>query len=170
MGTHYKTCLEMLQQRKYSIINENEERILALKPDNNQLLVFFSQVPKFNVKTIQLYISEMNSKNINHAIIIYKNSVTSFTRKTINKSLALTFELFSQKDLQYNITKHRLQPHFERLSLKECENFKKKFGVKFGTMKKDDPIARFYYFNKGDVIKITRNQNREKTITYRIVK
>ena len=112
----------------------------------------------------------MNELEIFHSIIIYKDGVTSFTKKTIDQSLEMYFELFSVDDLQYNITKHELQPKFERLPEKEAIDFKKQFGLKFGIMKSDDPIALFYDYKKGDVIRITRNSSKTPYITYRIVK
>lgn len=170
MDVPYQTCLEMLQQRKYKITEkEDPTRILATKPDGKQMAVFFTDVPKFNVKNIQVYISIMNEMGIFHSIIVYKEGVTAFTRKAIMKSVEMKFELFAEEDLRYNITKHRLQPIFEKLPAKEAETFKKKFGVKFGVMRSDDPIARFYAYKRGDVIRVIRGAT-NKFITYRLVR
>ena len=76
-------------------------------------------------------------------------------------------ELFALEDLQYNITKHRLQPKFECLSDKDADDFKKKYGVKFGTLRLDRPIACFYDYKRGDVIRIIRSDG---YISYRIVR
>ena len=160
-------CLEMLNQRNYVIIENETDNIIALKPDGNQMIVFFSDTPKFNVKNIQIYINSMNELEIFHAIIVYKEGVTSFTKKAIEQSVEMKFELFAEEDLQYNITKHRLQPMFERLSEEEAHEFKKLHGTNFAIIRKDDPIAKFYYYQRGDIIKIIRKNN---YITYRIVK
>ena len=167
MQRAYDTCLEMLEQRNYEIIEPEDDRIIAQKPDNNQMVVFLSDAIKFNVKNIQMYITIMDELQIFHAIIVYKDSITAFTKKAIEQSLEMTFELFSLADLQYNITKHVLQPKFECLPTEDATKFKKTFGIKFATLRKDDPISRFYAYNKGDVIKITRPNN---YISYRIVK
>ena len=170
MDSSYQTCLEMIQQRGYKITEqEDSSRILATKPDGKPMAVFFTDVPKFNVKNVQVYISAMNDMGIYHAIIVYKDSVTAFTRKAVTKSLEMKLELFAEEDLQYNITKHRLQPAFEKLPAADAEEFKKKYGIKFGIMRSEDPIARFYDFNKGDVIRVTRGKTRN-FVTYRLVK
>jgi DNA-directed RNA polymerase I, II, and III subunit RPABC1 len=161
------TCLEILSQRDYTISDQDDDRIIAIKPDGNEMVVFFSDVPKFNVKNIQSYITSMDEMSIFHTIIVYKDGVTAFTRKAIEQSLEMTFELFSVDDLQYNITKHRLQPRFERLSEEEATKFKETYGVQFGTMKRDDPISNFYAYQRGDVIKVTRANG---YVNYRIVK
>ena len=171
MEIPYKTCLEMLRQREYKIVDqEDPTRIVAIKPDGKPMVVFFTEMPKFNVKSAQIYISLMNDMKIYHAVIVYKEGVTAFTRKAIMKSEELKFELFAEDDLRYNITKHRLQPVFERLSSDEAEIFKKEFGVKFGVMKSDDPIARFYAYANGDVIRVTRKTGLNKFVTYRLVR
>ena len=168
MERAYSICLEMLQQRSYDIDEQHADRITAIKPDGNLMIVFFADTPKFNVKNIQMYITIMDEMGIFHSIIVYKDGVTSFTRKAIEQSLEMTFELFSVEDLQYNITKHILQPSkFERIEEKEALEFKNLYGTKFGTLRSDDPISNFYAYQKGDVIKITRKNN---YVTYRIVK
>ena len=167
MQRAYDTCLEMLEQRNYEILDPEDDRITALKPDGTQVIVFLSDSAKFNVKNIQMYITIMDDLHIFHSIIIYKETITAFTKKAIEQSLEMTFELFSVEDLQYNITKHILQPKFECLPIVEAIQFKKKFGIRFPILRKDDPVSRFYAYNKGDVIKITRPNN---YISYRIVK
>jgi len=163
----YTICLEMLHQRGYSIIEEEETYIIALKPDGRQMAVFFHDTPKFGTKGMKETVSMMNDMDILHAIIIYKEDVTPFTKATLTRSEDRHFELFAIENLQYNITKHILQPIFERLNEKEAIEFKQRYGVKFGTLRIDRPIARFYDYNRGDVIRITR---KDGYISYRIVR
>ena len=167
MEQSYDICLEMLQQRKYIVREKDNSRILATKPDGLPMVVFFTDVPKFNVKNIQALITEMNKMGVFHAIVVYKD-ITPFTKKVTSKSEEL-FELFAEEDLKYNITKHNLQPRFERLPKKEAEDFKKRHGTKFGTMKTEDPIARFYGYKIGDIIRIIRG-GENKSISYRVVR
>lgn len=167
MERAHQICKEMLTQREYEIIEDDEDKIIALKPDGDQMLVFFSDSRKFNVKNIQVYISLMNELQIFHAIIVYKDGVTAFTKKAIDQSIEMKFELFAEEDLQYNITKHRYQPKFEKLSLDDSNILKKQFGNNFPIIRKEDPISKFYNYQKGDVIKVIRNNG---YISYRIVK
>jgi len=167
MEQAHRICIEMLTQRNYEIIDDSEDKIIALKPDGNQMLVFFTDSNKFNVKNIQVYISLMDELQIFHAIIVYQDGVTSFTKKAIEQSMEMKFELFAQEDLQYNITKHCYQPKFEKLGMEEASQLKKTYGCNFSIMRKDDPIAKFYHYQKGDIIKIIRNSG---YISYRIIK
>ena len=116
----------------------------------------------------------MHKMDIKHGIIVYKNSVTSSAKKIIENltdiSLStensLKIELFSEEELTINITKHVLQPTFERLSDDKSKKFKKKYGIKFAILLKTDPISKFYGYEIGDVIKITR----KGYVTWRIVR
>jgi DNA-directed RNA polymerases I, II, and III subunit RPABC1 len=159
-------CKEMLEQRGYTIVDENEYYITVNKKDGEPACIFFCTSSKFNVDKLKEYISAMNEMNITHSIIVYSGVITTYVQKIIDTSDMLRIELFNCEDLQFNITKHRLQPLFEKLDEQDGENFKKKWG-KFGTLKIEDPISKFYNYSKGDVIRVIRKDN---TISYRIVR
>ena len=112
-------------------------------------------------------LSVMNEAGVVHSIVIYKDKVTPATKSTLEQCEDMKIELFAEEDLQINITKHRLQPLFEKLKDDEIAEFKKSFGLKFGILRIDRPIARFYNYSKGDVIRIVRSDG---YINYRIVK
>lgn len=163
-----RISIEMIEQRNYDIIDVQKDRVIAVKPDGKQMIVFLSSVPKFNVKCMSEYISVTNEIGIKHLLIIYKDGVTASTRKAIEQLQDdIYVELFAEENLQYNITKHRLQPVFQKLSESENKEFKLKYGLKFPIMKKEDPIACFYDYKKGDIIRIVRKTG---NIDYRIVK
>jgi DNA-directed RNA polymerase subunit H (RpoH/RPB5) len=165
----FDICLEMLDQRVCSVEEEDREnlRIIATKPDGDQLCVLFNSTPKFDTKSMKEVITFMNEANMKHAIIVYTEGVTPATKSTLAQTDEMYLELFDRQDLQYNITKHRLQPVFTRLYDKEAESFKQTYGTKFGTLRHEKPIARFYDYRKGDVIRVTREDG---YVNYRIVR
>ena len=160
-------CLEMFIQRGYSIVEQDEDRITAVKQDGNQICAFMANTPKFNVERVQEYISLMNELDVRHSIVVYKETATPMAKKVVSSSNEMIIELFTEEELQYNITKHILVPLHEKLSDEEAIIFKKNYGIKFATLLKSDPISRFYGYSRGDIIKITRKGG---YITYRIVK
>jgi DNA-directed RNA polymerase I, II, and III subunit RPABC1 len=171
MEKAYEICIEMIEQRGYKIVDSDNERILAVKADNSQMCVFVVPSHKFNVETIQEYISMMKKMNLSHCIIVIKDNATPIAKKIIDESPDLDIELFYVDELQYNITKHYLVPKHELAYKKGTADytaFKKKFMAdNFPVILKSDVVARFYAFQKGDIIKITRPNG---LITYRIVK
>lgn len=173
----YQTCLELIEQRGYNIVQAEDECISAVKPDGETFYVFTQSVPQFNIEALFQCTSNMVGRT-SHALVIYSQKATSKAVQTVEYMAqtpitykgtaypAMKIELFAEEDLKYNITKHRLQPQFERLDEDEATVFKKKWG-KYGTMKITDPVARFYNYQRGDVIRITR---KNKIIYYRIVR
>lgn len=166
MEKAYSICSEMLVQRGYIIVEHEDNKIIANKNDGEPFAAFFCESKKFNVEKLKEFMSYMNQINIKHSIIVYSGIITSYVNKIIETCNDIKIELFAEEDLQYNITKHRLQPIFEKIPDNEAEEFKKKWG-KFPVMKYEDPISKFYNYSRGDVIKITR---KDGFVTYRIVR
>lgn len=165
-----KTVKELITQRGYRIADEDGEKIIGTNPTGKQVVVFKTPVSKFNVDRVKEYISLLHKMEKNHCIVIYSDCVTPMTKKLIENSVDVKIELFTLEELQYNITRHRLVPKHTPLSPDEGKAFKKEFGMKIGTILRSDPIARFYDFQRGDIIKITRNSGDSTYVTYRIVK
>ena len=164
---HKIICLEMLKQRGYDIVENDSEKIIGKNSKDEKICVILSVIPKFNVERIEQCISFVNELEIKHAICIYSDNITSVAKTMIEKMVDMKIELFNVEELQFNITKHRLVPEHVRVSLEEASIIKKEVGLKFGSLLKVDPITRFYGYEKGDIIKISRKNG---VVTYRIVR
>ena len=167
----FEICKEMFVQRNYEIVEYDDERILAMKEDGSQICAFIpALMTKFNVDKIQEYISMIKKMDIWHCLIVYKDSATPIAKKVVDDSQEIRIELFNEDELKYNITKHYLVPLHELVVFENNEEydiFKKKYGNNLPVILKTDPVARFYGFKKGDIIKVTRKNG---YIAYRIVK
>jgi DNA-directed RNA polymerase I, II, and III subunit RPABC1 len=170
MEKAYEICMEILFDRKYEVLDRDDERILAKKPNNELMCVFLTNSSKFNVESIQEHILMMRKMELNHCIIVYKDNVTPVAKKIIDDTKDFKIELFQVDELQYNLTKHFLVPKHEiqhKKGTKGCVNFKKKYGDKFPVLLSTDPVSRFLGFDKGDIIKITQ---KDGYVSFRIVK
>ena len=169
-----ETVNDIIKQRGYSIKSDLEDKIIGINEKGKEIVIFKNPIDKFNVDHIKQKVSILNTLNIKHCIVIYTISVTAIAKKLVESSIDVEFELFTQDELQYNITEHRLVPKHIKLSEEEAKIFKKEFGIKFSTILKTDPVCRFYNFQRGDVIKIIRkdytSSNNIPYITHRIVK
>jgi len=166
MDRFHKTCLEILEQREYEILNQDEDKIIGIK-GGKKICVILSVIPKFNVDRIEECISFINKLDIKHAIIIYADNITSVAKTMVENLKDIKLELFNIDELQYNITKHKLVPKHTKLTDEEATIFKKTQGIKFGSILRTDPISRFYGYERGDIIKVTRTGG---IVTYRIVR
>ena len=169
MNKYIDVLRDMLTQRGYIITEDNYEsnNIIGINSLKTKIIVFTTPVVKFNVDTVKEFITITNNLNIDHCIVIYSLSVTSMAKKLIENSFDVKIELFKLDEVQFNITSHILVPLHIKLSDVDATKFKDLYGVKFPTILKTDPIARFYNYQKGDIIKIIRNGN---YVTYRICK
>lgn len=167
----FETCLEMIEQRGYIVLDHDDDRILADKPDGTQMCIFIATATKFNVESIQELITMMHNMSIKHSIIVYKDTATPVAKKIIEETKDMDIELFHIDELQYNLTKHYLVPRHElahKKGTKEYVEFKKKFNAdKFPILLSSDPVVRFYHYQKGDIIRVYRSNG---FISYRIVK
>ena len=87
-----QTCVEIFQQRGYEIIEQDDNRVMAIKQDNEQVCAFMADTPKFNVERVQEYISLMNTMNISHALIVYKENATPVAKKVVDNATGMNIE------------------------------------------------------------------------------
>lgn len=153
---------ELIEQRKYNIIYI-DENVVQCKDDNDEIIsINFINKIKLNIKQISDIINNLKSQSINHCIIVYEDTITSMTYKAIQQCIDFTVELFHISELQYNITKHELQPIFKKIKPEEIE-----IKNNLPCLMVNDPISRFYNFVKNDIIEIT---DKTGLVYHRIVK
>jgi DNA-directed RNA polymerase I, II, and III subunit RPABC1 len=181
-----KTVREMLDSRGYEITQELQDdevkSLVASKkivnncshtvPDINVIFAtdyMGGEEVKFNIKIVNSYIAYINARKLKHVLIIHQGKITSRVKDTISNYQILKkikIEVFTQNELKFNITKHRLVPKHEVMTKEESKEFKLKYGNKFNSILVTDPVSRFYGYEKGDIVKIYRNSG---IIIYRIV-
>lgn len=167
MERSIQTVLEMITQRGYKITDRDDDKIVGINSEKEQIVFFTTPVNKFNADRAKEYISIVNKMGLSHCIVIYTECVTPTANNLVINSVDIILELFHIDELQYNITQHRLVPQHIKLPDNESKEFKKMYGLKHPTILKTDPIARFYRYQRGDIIKVIRNNG---FVTYRIVK
>jgi len=168
----YETVKEMLTQRGYIDINEIKEDpkvFSAIKQNGENICIIFVDNSKINMDKVKQIISYISSINMNHSIVIYsQNSEPTAPAKKIIKESEQFIELFEERELSTNITKHWSVPLHEKLDKEKTIQYKKLYGTKMPVIKEEDPISRFYLYQKGDIIKVTDKDN--GIVTFYIVK
>lgn len=168
METARIVCKEMLQQRDWVIDEDDGEGdIVGRSNQGVKFIIFFTQGQKLNIANVKDCIKVLDDRQIQYSILVYYDNITSSAKRVLTNLPNITFELFSLDDLQYNITKHvYARPHI-KLTAEEQKVFIQKMGQDIPVLQKNDPMCRFYNFDKGDIIKIIRKNN---FVSYRIVK
>lgn len=155
----FETLNEIMNDRGYSIVNDNKnsDYVLFKGEGKNDIGIFITTFAKLCIKTLKNILSITEERMFKHIIIMYQESITPFVLKIINNIKNIKVEYFSVNELQYNITKHSLQPIFEKLTKDELDIIGSKMNIeKLPIMFTVDPIARYYNYQKGDVIRVRR--------------
>lgn len=164
-ATIYQTLYEMVQQRGYispfpdtNNSQIDEQVILADKPDGSNICAFLEVQKNFNKDEFQNTIGKMNLLNVNHAIVVYEK-VTFAVKSLVTdvRNIDYRIEIFHISEVKFNITKHSLAClHSKVEDAKTLELLKKYSPEQFPKIKSTDPMARFYGFRPGDIIKVVR--------------
>lgn len=164
-----ETVKEMFSQRGYSAIKEDVDFLYANSSDDKEIVCVFKKIIlKPDTNDVKEIFKILNDKKINHGLIIIENEPTNCASKTIiqNKISGVKIETFQIDTLQINITKHSLYYPHRELSVKESISFKKKWGDNIPVILKSDAISKFFNFQVGRIIEISRENG---YVSYRIV-
>tara|TARA_B100001287_G_C22494576_1_gene440584 strand:+ start:169 stop:723 length:555 start_codon:yes stop_codon:yes gene_type:complete len=156
----FDTLNEMMNDRGYSVVNDskNSDYVLFKGKGKDDIGIFITTVAKLCIKTLKEILHITEERVLRHILIMYQDSITPFVLKIINNIKNIKVEYFSVNELQYNITKHSLQPIFEKLTKDEIKSIRVKIKniEKLPIMFTVDPIARYYNYQQGDVIRVRR--------------
>jgi len=191
----WDTVLELINDREYSLdsiyyelgneefkylIQNNKLNIIAKNKHNDIMYVKFILTSKVKTATIKEISLEINEKckafnNINLLYILKSKPNTSLKKLEKDKNIG-HIQIMWCKHLQINPTKHILVPKHTKLTIEEINNLLDKYSIKNRTqlplILRSDPIARYYNYNAGDIIKITGSLSsaNPKYNNYRCVK
>ena len=147
------TICEMLNDRGYDVRDFDTCSIENIK-------IFILEDSKIGVKHIKEIIDTLDP-TINHMIFVYQTDITTFAKQYINEQCPeLRIELFSFKELLFNVTKHSYVPKHEIVTSKKpqiMQAFKIKKESYFPKILMNDPVAKYLGAVKGDLIKIYRD-------------
>ena len=153
---------KMLSRRGYECIDTDD---MVFSNSLSSIKVFICYNSKLNIERIRSYIQILETKQIFHTIIIYDDVITSSCKKILEHMIRFTFETFHINEMLYDLTEHKFYNRHEKLSSDEIKMLKDtKY---FPILLRSDPVSRYFFFQKGDVIRIFRKNG---IIIYRIVK
>lgn len=157
--------------RSKGMPSRSDMTILCAHHNNmdDKMFVFFPEEPKVGIKTVQTYLLEMEEKKVNRAIIIVRQGLTPSAKQAIKNVM----EDFLESEMLINIIEHELVPQHILLTTEEKEELLARYQVQESQLMKllsTDPVARYYGYNKGQVIKIIRNSDTAgRYVTHRLV-
>jgi|SRR5690606_3126419 len=163
-----QTLDEMFTQRGYEYIKETHDFPYFLKAaihSKEKVYVFSNFIEKISVNIFKECLSFLEQNNSTHCIVINSEGITPCVKKIIDNSHGTRIEVFSEDELGYNVTKHRLVPKHELANPTELLELKKHL-PNLPIILQKDPVIRFLGFEKKQVVKITRKSG---TVIFRII-
>lgn len=140
----------------------------------DMMYVFFPDEAKIGIKHIQGYVAKMEADKVQRAIVIVRQGLTPSARQAM-KEVGPTYimEEFLESEMLINITEHELVPQHTLLTTEEKEELFSRYRLKEAQLMKMlaiDPVARYYGFKRGQVIKIVRKSDTAgRYVTHRLV-
>jgi len=189
-----KTCIEMLEDRGFEVSDEDknmnyedftnrlEENAIQLiatyrnNPIKMAYVTFILDAKSFSKKDLVALKTHMDEKyptNEMTVIIVQDKQTPQITKELLNDEYKL-YEIFSMKNLMFNITHHEIVPRHIILNQEEIEEMLKIFKTTRAQLPKlltTDPVAKYYGMKAGDVCKIIRQSPMTgESYYYRILK
>lgn len=163
---------------------KNGEPVLKghTKDRKSYALTFFSDSNKLPIHSFRDMVEWTNQYMEDKAadvkcvvLIITKDGMTPATKQEmLSYEDTITFESWTHKELLHNITKHELFPPHIPLSPRSTQQVLTRYQTtqdKLYHMSRNDPVAKYYAFQPGTVVKIERRLGLTQPCTvYRLVK
>ncbi|KAJ2486181.1 DNA-directed RNA polymerases II 24 kDa polypeptide (RNA polymerase II subunit 5) [Coemansia sp. RSA 2050] len=192
----YRTVHQMCHDRNYLVASSDLDRSLdkfkseyapngkvdrarltfvVQKKDDptSQMFFFFPDDKSVGIKPIKDYITKMTKESVTSGIVVYRNTLTPSAAKVMSQiSGKYRMEKFNEADLLVNITEHELVPQHKVLNDEQKKEILKRYRLKetqLPRIQQDDPVARYYGMNRGQVVQIIRpSETAGRYVTYRM--
>ncbi|KAM7258827.1 hypothetical protein ACFE04_014568 [Oxalis oulophora] len=189
-----RTVLEMLRDRNYNVppsdLNLTLDEFRAIygqSPDaytlnfsathkldpTKRMLVIYGGPSQLKVNSIRGIISDISDKqSLTGLMLILQGNISSPAMKHL-ETVSFKVEIFKIADLLVNITKHVLKPKHQVLTEQEKQKLLQEYSIdekQLPRLLKKDAIAKYYGLEKGQVVKVTYDDEIiESHFTYRCV-
>lgn len=171
--TAFENIQLMLERRDNYIFEciEHESILTFTNPENKKILLFFHYCDKMGIDTLRNLIQFAEYEGIRNIIIILQNTWSTNCKKVIENLMHYDIEVFDLDEFQYDITTlYYFVPHEKLTKEDEIATIRQSYGTSIPVILKSDPIAKYYKFDRGDIVKVWRNDFDQPSISYRIVR
>ncbi len=128
--------------------------------------------PTLNTNLRDIYIQFLHQK-VKRVILVYDVNVTAKAMSNVRNIADIDLTLYHRDELQFNITKHQLQPKFTVCTEDQKQEILTMYAAEphqFPAMTFDDPIRRYYGVPRGTLFEILKTTaDGQQRLSYRIV-
>jgi DNA-directed RNA polymerase subunit H (RpoH/RPB5) len=145
--------LKMLAARGYTVLATDSNNIIV----TDKCIVLQERDHHINLQYIKSMIMMALGMGIDHLIVVYQEKFTTNV-KTVVKDCSLTrIELFPRSAFKFCLADHYLVPRHERLTATDAAAIKASDIAHLPRLPATDAMAKYYDFQPGDFVKVTRS-------------
>lgn len=155
------THLESISIDEFDMLSRNNDNNVFQIDVNDDMKIIYYMNVKFKISDLRKHLIPYTGTSIHTVIIVFKERINNFNHKNIEELANIDVQVFTMKELLFNISKHELVPHHEAIRDEETinnlvtqHNLKSK--LQFPIILKTDPMARYLNIQSGELVKITR--------------
>jgi DNA-directed RNA polymerase subunit H (RpoH/RPB5) len=161
----------MMERRGFKFERQLDLLFFSYTNDQCRSIVCIFPNDKLSIETLREIIQFCENQRCRNVVLILQNVWSSNCKKIFENLTFFSLEIFYLKEFQYDLTSlYYFVPHEKLQDAKLLTEIKKTYGSSLPVLSKNDIVSRYYNFQKGDIIKITRNDFNIPTISYRSVK
>ncbi|KAM0674130.1 hypothetical protein GVAV_002203 [Gurleya vavrai] len=149
--------------------DRNVIKIHVQKDNELPLVVHFFDEAKVGLKNLKVIIDTYERQNIKNIILICRENLSPSGNKHLESLVNFRIEVFKEKELLFNVTKHDLVPKHRVLNVDEKKELLEQRRIKESQLPRilrSDPVSRYYGVKPGDVFEILRKSETAGTALY----
>lgn len=185
-----QTLLEMLLDRNYpsnqttiplsfeafketfpnALTDRNSIKISVVKELEPLVIHFFDEL-KVGLKSLKTVLESFERQNVKNIILVCKEGLSPACKKIIEANPNI--EVFYEKDLKFNVTKHELVPKHRILQEEEKGQLLKNLRIQESQLPwiyTYDPVIKYLGGKRGEVVEILRkSETAGESLYYRLI-
>jgi len=162
LNTDYDGFVQWAQQEE--LTNDNRSALTATytKPNGDSIATIWYSELNFGNSAIQNIHSVMKDLGVTRAIVVIRGKITAYADAAIRnlKVNKIHIQIFTQQELQFNVTHHRDVPRHIICSLDKKNKIMQTYAIKnkeqLPQIKVTDPQCRYLGAERGQLLKIVR--------------
>lgn len=166
---------EMLLDRKHTSVQPTHQGVdpvlvlLSRDPTGNPCGCWLTNERKVGVKTVRKMRADASNLTLAHVFLVTPEGLTPFARKELRAEDAPRVEVFTKAQLAFNVTRHWLVPTHTALTPTQKKKLLGGLGCKTSALPKlkdSDPVAHYFGWPPGTVVRINRRIGTMEPETY----
>lgn len=162
---------KMMERRGFHFERQLELLFFLYEKENDSCIVCIFPNDKLSIETLREIIQFCESQKCRNIVLILQNYWSTNCKKILENLTFFSIDIFYLKEFQYDLTElYYYVPHEKIDDPNLIQEIKTSFGNSMPVLLKTDVISRYFKFERGDIIRVRRNDFNTETICYRIVK